>query len=552
MLVLPRTSGRRGAADRRHHGAPGRCGTPRRAGAGHGGRTRPGAAGTCKARPRHVRREEAHASARILGCARVAFLGYADSGHAPGPAPAAAAPGRSPRRTSRRRRPAGRPAHRGARRPAHRLRPGRRLRAPRPRTGPPRRLPRRRMAGTPVVLEATVDRTLLLRGLRAASWVDRFPPQFDRDSFRTAYGARSEITHGRRSNGTGGPSAPAWPRTSARPGPATPTHPGRAGSAARTGLPPADGDRGVHPARAPGWQPSTALRGHPPGARATAPSRSPGPAARLPEPPLRLPSPPAAAEAACACWVCSPPLARPPPAGPRRAEGGGNGLGRRPAPLGHISGPQVALTSGLAGAALWSYTYVLSAALPGLTLRQALWMNCTAAPSAICCRSAAVRGSRSLTPWRVAGAFAARRGRVRRAHRSAQAAARLVLSAVGALLLAGTPFRASAGRRPRAAPVLPVALAAAWPAVRHRRWTPGPTGACTAGAPRRIVRRARQSATRRRDESRDIAAAPGRGLVCGMSATLGAQGGLFLACLRATGSRTGTVEALAVFAASGC
>ncbi|MFG2489474.1 PIG-L deacetylase family protein [Streptomyces caniferus] len=143
-----------------------------------------------------VRREEAHASARILGCSRVAFLGYADSGHTSAPAPArtGAEPFASADVDEAAARLAallteeradlltvydpaggyGHPDHVQVHRVGYRA---------------------ARMAGTPVVLEATVDRTLLLRGLRAASWVHRFPPQFDRDSFRQAYGARAEITH---------------------------------------------------------------------------------------------------------------------------------------------------------------------------------------------------------------------------------------------------------------------------------------------------------------------------------------------------------------------
>ncbi|MEU8993735.1 PIG-L family deacetylase [Streptomyces caniferus] len=143
-----------------------------------------------------VRRKEAHASARILGCSRVAFLGYADSGHtcAPAPARTGAEPFASADVDEAAARLAallteeradlltvydpaggyGHPDHVQVHRVGYRA---------------------ARMAGTPVVLEATVDRTLLLRGLRAASWVHRFPPQFDRDSFRQAYGARAEITH---------------------------------------------------------------------------------------------------------------------------------------------------------------------------------------------------------------------------------------------------------------------------------------------------------------------------------------------------------------------
>ncbi|MGW7024928.1 PIG-L deacetylase family protein [Streptomyces decoyicus] len=143
-----------------------------------------------------VRREEAHASARILGCSRVAFLGYADSGHAPGPAPARS--GTRPFAAADVEEAAARLADLLTEERADLLT----VYDPAGGYGHPdhvqvHRVGYRaaRMAGTPVVLEATVDRTLLLRGLRAASWVHRFPPQFDRDSFRTAYGARSEITH---------------------------------------------------------------------------------------------------------------------------------------------------------------------------------------------------------------------------------------------------------------------------------------------------------------------------------------------------------------------
>ncbi|MFE2229266.1 PIG-L deacetylase family protein [Streptomyces kronopolitis] len=144
-----------------------------------------------------VRRAEAHASARILGCARVAFLGYADSGHTG--APAAPAPGGpQPFASADVAEAAGRLADLLAEERADLLT----VYDPAGGYGHPDHVQVHRvgyraahLAGTPVVLEATVDRTLLLRGLRAASWVHRFPPEFDRESFRTAYGARSEITH---------------------------------------------------------------------------------------------------------------------------------------------------------------------------------------------------------------------------------------------------------------------------------------------------------------------------------------------------------------------
>ncbi|HSF26891.1 MAG TPA: PIG-L family deacetylase [Actinomycetes bacterium] len=51
------------------------------------------------------------------------------------------------------------------------------------------------LAKTPALLEATVDRDLLLRGLALASKVHRFPPEFDFASFQQAYVPRTAITH---------------------------------------------------------------------------------------------------------------------------------------------------------------------------------------------------------------------------------------------------------------------------------------------------------------------------------------------------------------------
>ncbi|KRE57294.1 PIG-L deacetylase family protein [Phycicoccus sp. Soil748] len=51
------------------------------------------------------------------------------------------------------------------------------------------------LAGTPRVLEATVPRDAINRGLDLAAKFYHFPPEFDRDSFRRAFSARSEITH---------------------------------------------------------------------------------------------------------------------------------------------------------------------------------------------------------------------------------------------------------------------------------------------------------------------------------------------------------------------
>lgn len=51
------------------------------------------------------------------------------------------------------------------------------------------------LAGTPRVLQATVPRDSLARGLDLAKRVYRFPPEFDEAAFRRAFSARSEITH---------------------------------------------------------------------------------------------------------------------------------------------------------------------------------------------------------------------------------------------------------------------------------------------------------------------------------------------------------------------
>jgi LmbE family N-acetylglucosaminyl deacetylase len=51
------------------------------------------------------------------------------------------------------------------------------------------------MAGTPLVLQATVDRDLLTAALRVARRLYRFPPEFDPTVFDRAYSPRSAITH---------------------------------------------------------------------------------------------------------------------------------------------------------------------------------------------------------------------------------------------------------------------------------------------------------------------------------------------------------------------
>jgi LmbE family N-acetylglucosaminyl deacetylase len=51
------------------------------------------------------------------------------------------------------------------------------------------------LAGTRRVFEATVPRDLLLRGIKLASLVYRFPPEFDPTSFERAFTASADITH---------------------------------------------------------------------------------------------------------------------------------------------------------------------------------------------------------------------------------------------------------------------------------------------------------------------------------------------------------------------
>jgi LmbE family N-acetylglucosaminyl deacetylase len=51
------------------------------------------------------------------------------------------------------------------------------------------------LAGTPVLLEATVERERLAAAVRAVGRVYRYPPEFDVDAYERAYTPRSEITH---------------------------------------------------------------------------------------------------------------------------------------------------------------------------------------------------------------------------------------------------------------------------------------------------------------------------------------------------------------------
>jgi LmbE family N-acetylglucosaminyl deacetylase len=143
-----------------------------------------------------VRMAELYTSARALGCARVVSLGYADSG-LDGEAPA----------------PIGGPVtfvSAGVQEAAARLAAV--LEWERADLlavydaaggyGHPDHVQVHRvgtqaagLAGTPVVLEATVDRERLLWALRLASAVYRFPPEFDLRRFEHAYVPSSTITH---------------------------------------------------------------------------------------------------------------------------------------------------------------------------------------------------------------------------------------------------------------------------------------------------------------------------------------------------------------------
>ena len=136
-----------------------------------------------------VRSAELYASARALGCARVEILGYRDSGldgDAPGGFATADTGAAAARLAAILREenadlltvydPAGGYGH-----PDH---------VQVHRVG----VAAARLAGTRVVLEATVDRDLLLRALRLVSLVYRFPPGFV-SGLERAYVSGTEITH---------------------------------------------------------------------------------------------------------------------------------------------------------------------------------------------------------------------------------------------------------------------------------------------------------------------------------------------------------------------
>jgi LmbE family N-acetylglucosaminyl deacetylase len=140
-----------------------------------------------------VRRDEARAAATALGTHRVEFLGYADSGMAGEPSGldrpfAAADPAEAAERLAavlREERadvltsydPAGGYGH-----PDH---------VQVHRVGAVAAA----LAGTPLLLEATVDRTALRRALRLVSWLPGLPAGFDPSLVDRAYTPRGELTH---------------------------------------------------------------------------------------------------------------------------------------------------------------------------------------------------------------------------------------------------------------------------------------------------------------------------------------------------------------------
>lgn len=142
------------------------------------------------------RRAELERSAAALGVARVEHLGYADSGLSPGDAPDP--PGRTSFMRADTEEAAtklaallreervdvllGYDASGGYGHPDH---------------VKVHHVARRaaQLAGTPLLLEATVPRDTIRSAIRLAGKIYRFPPEFDPTTFDRAFSARSEITH---------------------------------------------------------------------------------------------------------------------------------------------------------------------------------------------------------------------------------------------------------------------------------------------------------------------------------------------------------------------
>jgi len=136
---------------------------------------------------------ELRASAGVLGCARVECLGYQDSGMAGAPSGAADSFAAADRDEA-----AGRLAEILRQEDADVLT----VYDPAGGYGHPDHVQvhhvgvrAAQLAGTPVVLEATVDRRLLLRALRLVRWLPGIPPDFHPARFADAFRASEAITH---------------------------------------------------------------------------------------------------------------------------------------------------------------------------------------------------------------------------------------------------------------------------------------------------------------------------------------------------------------------
>ena len=142
------------------------------------------------------RLDEARASAAALGVARVEYLGYADSGLGP------ELPPNPPGRVRFVRAPVEEAAERLAavlkteradvllsydRNGGYGHRDHKQVHAVAARAA--------QIAGTAMVLEATIPRDTLARAVRLAAKVYRFPPEFDLEGFVSAHSPRSEVTH---------------------------------------------------------------------------------------------------------------------------------------------------------------------------------------------------------------------------------------------------------------------------------------------------------------------------------------------------------------------
>ena len=105
------------------------------------------------------------------------------------------------------------------------------------------------IAGTPIVLEATVNRDPLLR--RCGWWARfyRFPPEFDIRTFERAYSPSETITHRVNVRQYAKQKRAAWPRTPPRPPAATATARWPSAEGPRPALPAGLRHRMVRPAR---------------------------------------------------------------------------------------------------------------------------------------------------------------------------------------------------------------------------------------------------------------------------------------------------------------